>query len=165
VTRAALRLAAVFASMWLVAGCHDAIQPSSAMAPTIKPGEKVTINHTAYATTGPKRWDVIAFEPPGHTNQVWLKRVVGLPGETVSFATGGIAINGHPLAMPPHLTNLSYVPWDQMSFASRTSIITSPYVIPPSCYFVLGDNSTNSNDSRFWGAVPRTNILGRVRNK
>jgi signal peptidase I len=43
--------------------------------------------------------------------------------------------------------------------------VTSPYVVPKKSYFVLGDSSTNSNDSRFWGAVPETNILGRVRNK
>jgi len=135
------------------------------MAPTIKAGEKVSVDYTAYAFTSPKRWDVVVFEPPMSTNGVWIKRVVGLPGETVAFVRGGITINGQPLIVPTRLTNVTYLSLDQLpdrQFAIASSTITSPYVVPKKCYFVLGDNSTNSNDSRFWGAVPETNILGRA---
>lgn len=92
-----------------IAGCGSGVAPSSAMSPAIKPGESVTIDFAAYAFSGPSRWDVVALEPPGFTNQVLLKRVIGLPGETVSL--------------------------------------------------------TNSWDSRFHGAVAKSEIPGKVKNK
>jgi signal peptidase I len=149
----------------LVIGCRDANQASASMAPTIQPGEKVTIHYSAYSVTTPKRWDVIAFEPPGRKGETWLKRVVGLPGETVAFASGGITINGQRVLVPALLTNVVYVSLDQMPGGLGMSTVVSPYVVPQASYFVLGDNSTNSSDSRFWGAVPGKNILGRVKNK
>jgi signal peptidase I len=134
------------------------------MSPTIKPGTQITIDWTAYALSGPKRWDVVCFEPPTYTNQIWAMRVVGLPGETVSFAVGGIAVNGRSVALPSHITNVGYVSLDHPALrAGSVGGITSPYVVPSNSFFVLGDNSTNALDSRFWGAVQRTNIFGKVR--
>jgi signal peptidase I len=135
------------------------------MSPTIKRGETVSVDYTGYAVAAPKRWDVVTFEPPMFTNQVWAMRVVALPGETVSFATGGVTLNGRPLMLPPHVTNVTYASLDDPAFRHAGGGIGSPYVVPSGSYFVLGDNSTNANDSRFWGAVSRTNIFGRVRNK
>jgi signal peptidase I len=128
------------------------------MAPTIKKGETVTVDYAAYAVGAPMRWDVIAFVPPMFTNQVWLMRIVGLPGESVAFAGGSVTVGGRLLALPSRIANVTYVPVGQFG-------VTSPFVVPNHCYFVLGDNSTNSNDSRFWGALPRANVLGRVGNK
>ena len=135
------------------------------MTPSIKAGEKVTVDYTAYAVATPKRWDVVAFEPPMFTNQVWLMRVIALPGETVSFAVGGITVNGQSLILPQHVTNVTYVSLDHRALQHAFSSITSPYIVPLDNYFVLGDNSTNANDSRMWGALSRRSILGRVRNK
>ena len=149
----------------LTCGCRQQTFVSGSMQPTIKQGETVTVDYAAYAVATPKRWDVVAFEPPMFTNQTWLMRVVGLPGESVSFTTGAITINGQPLVLPSHLTNVSYVPLDHPALIGHGSRIPSPFVVPSACYFVLGDCSTNSNDSRMWGALPRTNILGRVRDK
>ncbi|MGZ4975318.1 MAG: signal peptidase I [Limisphaerales bacterium] len=142
----------------LLSGCQKASLVSSSMAPTIKPGETVTIDYISYAVAPPKRWDVIAFEPPMITNQVWLMRVIGLPGETVLFTNGTFTVNGTPVTLPAHLTNVVYV-------AAGRIGVASPFTVPSNRYFVVGDNSANANDSRFWGALPRTNILGRVRNK
>ena len=99
------------------------------------------------------------------TNELWVMRIIALPGETVLFATGGIKVNGQPLVLPVHLTNVVYVSLDDPALLGNRSRIPSPYVVPNRCYFVLGDCSTNANDSRIWGAVPRRNILGRVRGK
>ncbi len=132
------------------------------MAPTIAPGEKVTVDFSAYLVASPRRWDVVAFEPPSRTNEIWLMRVIGMPGESVAFASGGIKLNGQPLALPRHLTNVTYLSLDRPGQPSR---VPSPYVVPPGDYFLLGDNSGSANDSRFWGAIPRTNIIGKVRNK
>jgi signal peptidase I len=148
----------------LVCGCRRQAAVSRSMQPTIKPGEKVTVDYTAYAVAAPKRWDVVAFEPPTFTNRMWLMRVVALPGETVSFATGGVTINGQPLVLPAHVTNVVYVSLDYFG-SGHGSVISSPYVVPADSFFLLGDCSTNSYDSRIWGAVRRTNIFGKVRGK
>lgn len=132
------------------------------MTPSIFPGEKVTVDYTAYAIGTPKRWDVVAFKPPLRTNEIWLMRVIALPGESVSFSEGGITVGGHPLLLPAHVPNVAYLSLDRLG---RPSPVASPYIVPPTSFFVLGDNSANANDSRFWGAVPRTNIVGRVRDK
>lgn len=146
-------------------GCRCQPLVSSSMAPSIKPGEKVAVDYTAYVVMPPKRWDVVSFEPPLFTNQLWLMRVVALPGETVSFASDGITVNGGALVLPSHLTNVAYVGLGHPTVKDVGSRISSPYVVPGGRYFVLGDNSTNSNDSRMWGAVFRTNIFGKVRGK
>jgi len=131
------------------------------MEPTIKRGEKISVDSTAYLITAPKRWDVVKFK---RTNQVSLSRIVALPGETVTFATGGVAVNGVPLIPPPFLSNVVYVSVDYFG-SGAGSTITSPYVVPTNAYFLLGDCSTNSYDSRIWGAVDRAKILGKVRGK
>jgi signal peptidase I len=145
-------------------GCTQKAVLTSSMSPTIKPGAKITVDWTAYVLSPPKRWDVVCFEPPTSKNQIWAMRVVGLPGETVSFGAGGIAINGRSVAPPSNITNVVYVSVDHPALrGGGVGAITSPYVVPSNCFFVLGDNSTNALDSRFWGAVQRTNIFGRVR--
>src|SRR5688572_9474127 len=149
----------------LFCGCRKATQNSSSMDPTIKRGEKVALDFTAYTFAKPRRWDVVAFEPPMFTNQTWIMRVVAVPGEPVAFASGGITINGKPLFPPPHLFNATYVSVDRLAPRPAPGSVASPYVVPNGSYFVLGDNSTNSNDSRIWGAVPLTNIIARVRGK
>jgi signal peptidase I len=92
-------------------------------------------------------------------------RVVAVPGETVAFASSGITVNGKPLVPPPHLSNVTYVSVDRLARRPAPGSVASRYVVPNGSYFVLGDNSTNSNDSRIWGAVPLTNIIVRVRDK
>ena len=99
----------------LACGCEDSNMRSSSMSPTIAQGEKVTIDYSAYAISQPKRWDVVAFEPPSGSNETWLFRVVALPGERVEFASNGIAVNGRPLALPAKLTNISYLSMDAMT--------------------------------------------------
>jgi signal peptidase I len=135
------------------------------MAPTIKPGEMIQIDYTAYMLATPKRWDVVAFEPLASTNALYCMRVVGLPSESVGFASGGISVNGQPLALPLYLSNVHYVSLDHPALHYAGAGVANPYIVPSDCYFVLGDNPTNANDSRFWGAIPKTNIVGKVRGK
>ena len=163
------RMAARVVRNWFIivaialCGCTQKTVLTSSMSPTIKPGAKVTVDWTAYALSNPKRWDVICFEPPMYTNQIWAMRVVALPGEVVSFATGNIAINGRPIALPSHITNVTYVTLAHPALQAGGGGIASPYVVPSNSFFVLGDNSIKALDSRFWGAVQRTNVHGKVR--
>ncbi len=137
------------------------------MQPTIKPGQTVEVDYVAYTVAGPKRWDIVAFHPPNDTNQMFLMRVVGMPGERVSFANGRVMLNGSRLQAPPGAPGVAYVPFDHIhGMGPGVTNIGSPYVVPRGHYFVMGDNSSNSYDSRFWGAVPRSNIVGKfVRTK
>ncbi len=142
-------------------GCQQKTFVSSSMMPTITPGEKIVVDYTAYALATPKRWEVVAFEPTVTSNQLWVMRVIGLPGETVSLVSNAITINGKPLLPPSSLSNVTYISFPAWAQGS----IQFPYAVPTNCFFMLGDNSTIANDSRVWGALPRTNIVGRVRGK
>ncbi|MEQ2009050.1 MAG: signal peptidase I [Limisphaerales bacterium] len=146
----------------IAAGCRKHAVASSSMAPTIMRGEEVTVDYTAYKVSAPARWDVIVFVHPWVTNTLWAMRVVALSGETVSSSATGIEVNGKPLLRPPGITNVNYQSLVQLRHSGG---VPSPFVVPKDSYFVLGDNSTNANDSRYWGAVPPTNIRGRVLNK
>jgi signal peptidase I len=146
------------AGLLILWGCRDATLVSSSMAPTIAPGETVTVDYTAYALVTPKRFDVVAFEPPMFTNQIWVMRVIALPGETVFLTNGALTIDGAAMSLPGHITNVTYLALGKFG-------VVSPFTVPKDCYFVLGDNSANANDSRIWGALPRTNTLGKVKNK
>jgi len=160
------RASVVFAIIAFLAfaGCRRSVQLSSGMAPTIKAGEQVTIDYAAYALARPQRWDVIAFKPPTPTNIVVLKRVIALPSETITLTTNGIVVNGNFLTMPAFLSNAASFPPDKL-LPSMGDVVKFPYTVPSNQYFVIGDNWSNSFDSRYYGAVPVTSILGRVMNK
>lgn len=132
------------------------------MAPTIKPGEEVMVDYTAYKVRTPAKWDVVVFVPPFATNALWAMRVVAISGETVTASATGIEVNGKPLVPPPHIATVTY---QSMAQLGHSGGVPSPFVVPVDSYFVLGDNSANANDSRIWGAVASTNIKGKVLNK
>ena len=157
----------VLAIIALVAfiGCRRTVQLSGGMAPTIKPGERVTVDYFAYTVAGPRRWDVVILKTPSPPNIVGLKRVIALPLETISLTTNGIVVNGTFLTMPAALTNVASFPPDKLPLPPPYGLVKFPYTVPAKHYFVIGDNWSNSLDSRYYGAVPVTNILGRVMNK
>jgi signal peptidase I len=137
------------------------------MAPTITNNEVVTINYLAYAGASPKRWDVVALYGPAPAmpiNVIHLKRVIALPGETISLSSTGIVVNGALLDMPPVVSN-AYCPPERLPDSAGLTRVSFPLSVPPKHYFVVGDNWTNSLDSRYYGAVPDTNIVGRVSGK
>jgi len=156
-----------------VAGCGQKsfVQKSSSMDPTIKADEVISAETGAYATSSPRRWDVVVFSPPlyatpaaSNTNElgIWAFRIVGLPGDVVSFDETGLLINGAaPRDRPSAIEGIQY----SEPAASRPRSPSYPYTVSEGAYFVLGDNADDANDSRFWGALPRTNIIGKVRDK
>lgn len=96
----------------------------------------------------PQRQQVVVFHPPIAGGHDYIKRVIGAPGDRIEIRQGAVWINGKPL-LEPYLWNAPN-PADNMA----------PRVIPPKHYFVMGDNRGNSYDSRYWGTVPRENIIG-----
>ena len=131
--------------------------PVSAMEPTIKMGETIQADMSAYKATDPQRWDVVVFKAPENQDRTWIFRVVGMPGETISFSEGRLMIDSKPADLPQRLAGISYD-----ALAGRAGAIDGPFVVPENGYYVLGDNPTKANDSRVWGEVNRDAILGKV---
>jgi signal peptidase I len=133
--------------------------PSGSMIPTLQVGDRIIVNKLAYRLHGVGRGDIIVFRAPPkvatacETNDTDLvKRVIGLPGETISDKSGTVYIDGKALKqvwLPTH---------DPMTYTGSFA----PVHIGPDSYFVMGDNRTNSCDSRYWGTVPRSDIIGKV---
>lgn len=126
--------------------------PSSSMEPTLVPGERVLVAKFYYRITEPQRGDIIVFRYPIDNRKNLIKRVIGLPGEKIKISNGMIYVNGEPLQGDKF--SRTYYDYGFYGEGEKT--------VPEDSYFVLGDNSLNSDDSRFWGYVPRKNILGRA---
>jgi signal peptidase I len=158
--------------------------PTGSMKPTIVEWDVVLVNKLAYdlklpfvgkrvcTWDGPARGDIVVFDPPG-TKDRYVKRVVGVPGDTLEMRDNRLFVNGRPaeyqllpgegadhlegveaVAGRTHALMLSREPGGAASFG--------PTVVPAEHYFVLGDNRDNSADSRYFGFVSREKIAGRV---
>ena len=126
--------------------------PSGSMKDTINEGDRIVGLRLAYAFSSPKRGDIIIFKYPDNESTKYVKRVIGLPGDTVSFKDGDVYINGKKLNEP-------YLKTQHSTYASVES-----YTVPEGSYFMLGDNRENSKDSRFWNNtyVKKQKILAKV---
>ncbi len=129
--------------------------PSGSMEPTLKINDKVLVNKLSYDFHSVHRGDVIVFKKPAddHTQGIkdLIKRVIGLPGETISSEHGDVYINGVRLNEP----------WLPKVDRGVTVGIT-PTLIPPGEYYVMGDNRTDSSDSRVIGPISKSLIVGRA---
>jgi signal peptidase I len=137
--------------------------PTPSMAATLVPGDHVLVDRLAYRVRAPHRGDVVVFHPPG-LSEVFIKRVIGVPGDTVSLADGAVYVNGNRLA-EPYIRESAGAPERTEAWPSWTGgpwSLAAPYTVPPGQYFVMGDNRTDSDDSRDWGPVPRAAILGEA---
>jgi len=127
--------------------------PSESMVPTLKIGDRVLVNKLSYKLHDPRRGDIVVFKAPeaARTAEIkdLVKRLVGLPGDTIEGRDGQIFINGRALSEP-------YLPAD---VKSRTF---GPEKVPPDSYFMLGDNRQYSKDSTFFGPIKRDQLIGRV---
>lgn len=121
------------------------------MQPTLESGERMLIDRVAYRWHLPCPGDVVAIQLPGE--DLVVKRVIGCPGDVVRLPAGRVSVNGRVLQEP-------YLSRDTRTEPGR--LTTQPYAVQPECYFVLGDNRGVSVDSRFFGAVRREWIVGRV---
>jgi signal peptidase I len=124
--------------------------PSGSMIPTLEIGDRVLVNKFIYRFTDPSRGDIIVFESVDNSNEDLIKRVVGLPGDTIAVRGGKLFVNGEPQKEP--YTN-KMVP--DRSFYARTTV-------PKNHVFVMGDNRGNSADSRVFGPLPEKNIEGEA---
>ncbi|MEK7157599.1 MAG: signal peptidase I [Patescibacteria group bacterium] len=126
----------------------------ASMDPTFESGQYLIVDQISYRFGSPKRGDVIIFRYPLDKKKFFIKRIIGLPSETVDLQNGQISITNKDGAKAL-VTEESYIS-SRASNDSRSSVI-----LKNNEYFVLGDNRTESSDSRFWGAVESSLIIGR----
>lgn len=124
----------------------------TSMTPTLVNEERIFINKFVYrfGLADISRGETVVFWFPQDTTKSYIKRVIGIPGDTIEVRDGTVYVNGRPLAE-------SYVQAE-----SRDHVSMRPTVIPADQYFVLGDHRSSSNDSRSWGMVPRSYIYGKA---
>ena len=123
------------------------------MHPTFENLDYLVVDELVYDFHAPARGDVIVFRYPGNPSIFYIKRVIGLPGETVSINHGVVTITttaGKTLSLAE-----SYVVDEDVTYNKSVSLTAGQY-------FVMGDNRPNSSDSRVWGPLPAQNIIGRV---
>jgi signal peptidase I len=142
--------------------------PTSSMIPTFKPGDRIFVNKFIYGAkipyTGirimklrePERGDIIVFRSPVERDKFLVKRLIGKPGDTVEIKNQHVRINGKIPEEPLILKKIIYYNRGKYGAAGR------PVTVPPDSYFAMGDNSLNSVDSRYWGFIPRKNMVGKV---
>ncbi|MGL4504075.1 MAG: signal peptidase I [Planktothrix sp.] len=129
--------------------------PSDSMFPTLEINDRLVIEKVSYYLKSPQFRDIIVFTPPSQlqeigygADQAFIKRIIGKPGQTIEVKNGRVYIDNQPqferyIAEEPHYQ-------------------LAPVKVPENCYFVMGDNRNDSNDSHVWGFLPKENIIGRA---
>jgi len=121
-----------------------------------------SIERTLLPETSVKRGDVVVFKYPEEPERDFIKRVIGLPGETLELRHKRVYINGRPLDEPYVHFLVPPSPHAQEFAAYDVREQYGPVTVPPNQYFVMGDNRDNSQDSRYWGFLPRDYIKGKA---
>lgn len=126
--------------------------PTESMQNTIMVGDQIFGNRLAYVKSDPERFDIVIFRYPDDPSQLFIKRVIGLPGETLEIINGKVYVNGSDTPL-----NDDFCPEIPVGDYG-------PYEVPKDCYFMLGDNRNWSKDSRFWENtyVEKDEILGKA---
>ena len=144
--------------------------PSGSMIPTLQIGDHILVNKFIYGINipftdkklftfkEPKRGDIIVFRYPGDEDRDFIKRAIGLPGDTIEIRDKQVSINGKPLKEPYAIFNEHNI----LGNAGYSRDNYGPVKIPPHHLFVMGDNRDNSMDSRFWGFLDESKVKGRA---
>lgn len=151
--------------------------PSRSMVPTLIEGQRVFVDRLSNRFSDPERGQIVVFHPPsgaarppglelcgvprapdesctraapGRADVTYIKRVMGVPGDRIAVVDGQVVRNGKPVDEP---------------YAQRCAVAIcnlKAYTVPEDAYFMMGDNRDDSSDSRYWGAVPRSYVIGRA---
>jgi signal peptidase I len=164
--------------------------PTSSMEDGLLIGDHLIVDKLAFAPAGsfskyvlpyqePKHGDVIVFRYPGDISETYVKRLIGVPGDRLKLVNGVVYRNGVRLNEPYAFQKFSYdAERDNFPSGLRTNVrqelalrlqremlennvVNGEVIVPPGNYFAMGDNRDNSEDSRYWGFVPRENIIGK----
>ena len=124
--------------------------PSESMEPTLHIGDKLYVEKITYKIGDIQRGDIVVFKAPeaSHHDEDMIKRVIALPGETVEIKSGTVYVNDQPL--------------DEPYEAEKPTNDFAKITVPADHLFMMGDNRNNSLDSRYWGALPIENVIGKA---
>lgn len=127
---------------------QSSIVEGSSMVPTLQNGQRLIVIKPIFNFVNPQRGDIVIIHPPIEPNKEWVKRIIGIPGDTVEVKNDIVYVNNVPL--------------DEPYIEARPTYTMAPVKIPPDHYFVLGDNRNNSTDSHYGWTVTRQKIVGEV---
>lgn len=127
----------------------------NSMEPNFHDGEYLLTDKLSYRFGEPQRGDVVVFKPPVSEDEEYIKRIIALPGETISIKDGKYYINGRIL-------NESYIPETYITRGKSYLPNNAEKIVPEGTYFVSGDNREQSSDSRYWGVVTKDKITGKA---
>lgn len=142
--------------------------PTGSMRPTLVDGDRILVDKVTYGIKipftpvrlprirPPQRGDLVVFRSIDDPRRDFIKRLVAVGGDTIEIRDLKLWVNGRPLNDPPVFRQMVY--YNRGSFAQQGQ----PVKVPPGCYFFLGDNSASSRDSRYWGFLPESKIIGRA---
>ncbi|MBI4890539.1 MAG: signal peptidase I [Acidobacteria bacterium] len=160
--------------------------PTGSMEDNLLIGDHLLVDKLAYAPSGPisryllpytpiQRGDIIVFRYPVDVRQTFVKRVIGVPGDRIKLINKDVYLNGKPLSEPFKFNKTQYIDSYRDNFPSdpntrvddralemlEKNVRDGEVVVPPDSYFAMGDNRDSSLDSRYWGFVPRSHIIGK----
>jgi signal peptidase I len=160
--------------------------PTGSMEDTLMIGDHLLVDKLAYAPPGPvskyvipytdvKRGDIIVFRYPVDIQQTFVKRCIGVPGDRIRLVNKQLILNGRPVNEPYVYHKTEYIDSYRDNFPSEPNVHVADFaqdmlmnhvqngevVVPAGFYFAMGDNRDSSLDSRYWGFVPRANIIGK----
>ena len=145
---------AIFLFLYLLVLQPHKIKGAS-MEPNFPNGEYLLTDKVTYRFGEPKRGDVIVFKAPTGDGDEFIKRIIGLPGDTVSVRNGAVYVNGKEL-------NEDYIPETSPTYGGSFLQENETFSVQEDSYFVLGDNRTHSSDSRAFGTITKDKITGRA---
>ncbi len=137
--------------------------PTAAMSPAIEPGDHILVEGVTYLAAKPRRGDVVVFKTDGipaiQEHTVYVKRLVGLPGDHLRLFDDTLYVNDQPVPFCNRMGAIRYVLLPNARYLAGNAETVR---VPDQYFFVLGDNSARSLDSRFWGFLPAKSVLGRA---
>ena len=132
--------------------------PTGSMRTTLIEKDRIFVDKITYRFRPPKRGEIIVFKYPFDPKKDFVKRLIAFPGEEVEIRDGTVWINGKRLDGPPQIVSHYYYNRSEWAYGKEGQKIK----VPPGAFFVLGDNSAQSSDSRNWGFVPEKYLIGRA---
>lgn len=130
--------------------------PSGSMRPTFMEGDRILVSKFTYKFKEPQLGDIVVFKYPEDKKKDFVKRMIAKGGQTVEIKDGGIYIDGKLTQSPQAVKDVYYYNRGDYGLSGQK------IAVPPDSYYVLGDNSGSSRDSRYWGFVPKKNLQGKA---
>ena len=130
--------------------------PTGSMRPTLIEGDRILVSKFIYRFKEPRQGDIIVFKSPEDKKKDFIKRLIGLPGDTVEISNGSILINDKAVDKDSTIRERYY--YNRGDFGKADQAIK----VPDDVYYALGDNSISSRDSRYWGFLPKKYLIGKA---